>query len=842
MTSHASVISSAASSHDWDVALVGGKAASLFRLLTMQFAVPEFFVLTADLYRISADGILSKEARERIAEAYQALGGDAFDYAVRSSGVAEDSADFSFAGVFDTILEVRGIQSVFDAIERCWASHRSATADAYRARRGVTSDAAMAVIVQRMVRADWSGVSFSADPLTQALSVCVINATPGLGEKLVSGLVNPEELRIDLATGKVLEQRLPAGAKTLPATLRSQVVEVTRRAAELMRFPQDLEWAAEREKLYLLQSRPITTITAVFHNRSLEPWAGKGAPDSPDRFWTRAYADEVWTPPVTPLFYDIQNLTLATAQRLERDGDLRAVPPDTFKYFRAAPYMDAEVLERMYAGLPPIARRPPLYALLPSQMRERAARAPWHWSRFLRRLWIFEVTHGRTWGLERNHRFLERSWEAFRIRGDALLDVDLSSLDDAALAAHLDEVWALALSVGPECEIAVLYYAHDIKLALAGLLERWCGSGEGLYGEVSAGLEGSVTVAESQAIWEIAAAVRRLGPEAVALARSQNWPGFQSGASAAAAAEISRSFEDFRRAHRHRGANYKDMIYPRWGDEADLLWAHVKAFLETDSPSPAQINRTGAHRRVRAQSESIAGLGGLLAPLRKRFLRWAFRLNEIYAGLRDNHRFYYDYVWYLVRRHFAEIGRRLAAEGKLAYPADIFFLVRTEIEALRCGGLSEADAAARIAARRREWLETKKSPPPKFLRSGYVPDSSEIVTTSSSRLKGLAASSGTVTGRARVVHDVTDLGRVVSGDILVTRQTDPGWTPAFSRLAALVLETGGVLAHGASLCREYGLPCVTAIEQATALIADGDLLRVCGADGTVEVLERSTEA
>lgn len=839
MTSQPDVISSAGAPREWEAALVGGKAASLFRMLAMQFPVPEFFVLTADLYRSHADGKLSRDARARVASAYESLGGDASEYAVRSSGVAEDSADFSFAGVFDTILEVRGAQGVIDAIERCWASHRSVTAQAYRAKRGVTSDAAMAVVVQRMVRADWAGVSFSADPLTQALSVCVINATPGLGEKLVSGLVNPEELRIDVATGRVLEQRLPTGAVPLPEALRSQIVEVTCRAAESMKFPQDLEWAVEGGRLYLLQSRPITTIGGVFHNRALEPWVGKGSPDAPDRVWTRAYADEVWTPPVTPLFYDIQNLTLATAQRLERDGDLRPVPPDTFKYFRAAPYMDAEVLERMYAGLPPLARRPSLYALLPSQMRERAARAPWHWSRFLRRLWIFEVKRGRTWGLERNHRFLERSWEAFRIRGDALVDIDLSALDDEALAAHLSDVWALALSVGPECEIAVLYYAHDIKLALAGLLEKWCGRSEDLYGEVSAGLEGSVTIAESQAIWEIAAAVRRLGPEAAALARGQDWPTFRDAANTAAAGDVCRSFEQFRRAHRHRGANYKDMIYPRWGDDPGLLWTHVRAFLESESPSPAQINQAGASKRLRAQSESIAGLHGVLAPLRRRLLRWAFRLNEIYAGLRDNHRFYYDYVWYLVRRHYTEIGRRLAMQGKLAAPDDIFFLVRTEMESLRCGDLSAADAAARIAVRRREWHETKKSPPPKFLRRGYVADSTDTVAASSHRLQGLAASSGTVIGRARVVYDVTDLERVASGDILVTRQTDPGWTPAFSRLAALVLETGGVLAHGASLCREYGLPCVTAIDGATAAIGDGDLLRVCGGDGTVEVLERS---
>jgi pyruvate,water dikinase len=177
---------------------VGGKAASLLRLMARGFRVPPFFVLTADAYRLSPDGCLPGALRADVLQAWQSLGGDAHAYAVRSSGLAEDSADFSFAGVFETVLDVRGADELVAAIERCWASHRSGIADAYRTRRGVTDDVAMAVVVQRMVHAEWAGVSFSADPITQALSVSVINATRGLGEKLVSGQVNPERCGLTL--------------------------------------------------------------------------------------------------------------------------------------------------------------------------------------------------------------------------------------------------------------------------------------------------------------------------------------------------------------------------------------------------------------------------------------------------------------------------------------------------------------------------------------------------------------------------------------------------------------------------------------------------------------------
>jgi pyruvate,water dikinase len=235
----------------------------------------------------------------------------------------------------------------------------------------------------------------------------------------------------------------------------------------------------------------------------------------------------------------------------------------------------------------------------------------------------------------------------------------------------------------------------------------------------------------------------------------------------------------------------------------------------------------------------VSGLG---ATLKRAILRALFRGNEIYAGLRDNHRFYYDHVWWLVRRVYLEKGQRLHAAGLLAVADEIVFLVRSEIDALRTGALTPVLAAVRIAVRKREWEQTRASPPPKFLRRGYLGDDGAIsVPDAAGRIIGLAASPGQARGRARIVLDVSELTRVSDGEILVARQTDPGWTPAFARLAGLVLETGGVLAHGASLCREYGLPCVTAVDGATAHIRDGDIIAVNGSAGSVEIVERASE-
>jgi len=824
-----------------DARLVGGKAGSLFELLAHGFEVPPFFVLTTEAYRGFADVGIAPDLRASILQAWRELGGAHTPCAVRSSSVAEDSASASFAGIFETVLDVVGEDALITAVERCWNSHRSLVADAYRARRHVIDDAAMAVVVQRMVRADWAGVSFSADPVTQALSISVINVAPGLGEKLVSGEIDPEQVRLDNAAGTIVDHYVPAGQPAFPESLRHAVWSVTRDAERAFGFPQDLEWAVENSRLYLLQSRPISTIAGVFHDRPLEPWRSGGSPDAVERVWTRAYADEVWAAPLTPLFYDIQNLTLVTGQQIANAGDLAPVPPDVFKYHRAAAYMDSKVLERLYATLPPIARRPQLESLLAPEHRVSLRRTPWNWRGALGRLWRFEVSKGRTFGLARNHRFLAKAWPAFLAQAEPLCDTDLAPISDLALDEFLGRVWQLALSVAPECEVAVLYYAHDLKLLLSGVLDRWCGDGERRYGAVSAGLSRSETVREADCIWDLAASLRNADPRVVSAALDQPWSAFRSNAATLHAVPFAERFDEFLRQHRHRGANYKDLIYPRWGDDPELLWSHVRAFLRGNSLRPSAVNANGARARERAQAAALTAVGGIAASLKRVALRLLFRANEIYAGIRDNHRFYYDHVWWLVRRVYLEKGRRLHSTGHLATIDDVWFLSREEIDQLSAGKLGRNAVEARIQTRRHEWQETRLKSPPIFLRRGYVGDEGgEDLRAGSNQLLGLGASPGRARGKARIVRDVSELSRVSDGEILVARQTDPGWTPAFSRLAGLVLETGGVLAHGASLCREYGLPCVTAVSSATCEIQDGEEVVLDGSEGWVALPDRGS--
>ncbi len=813
---------------------VGGKADSLFRMIEIGATVPPFFVLTTRAFRESGDGRVGDDLRSRITATLTEVGAD-HRFAVRSSATAEDSADDSFAGVFDTFLDLLGPDAVCEAIEKCWESFSGARAMSYRRDRHVEKDDAMAVIVQHMVPAEWAGVAFTADPVTLALSNTVVNAVPGVGEALVSGVVNPEQIRLD-SDGRILERLRPPEMPPLPDPVLIDVVEKSRDIAKAVGFPQDLEWAYANKTLYFLQTRPITTLAGVAHNRSLEA-APDAYLDSPTVCWTRAFADEVWSPPVSPLFYDIQNLSAHLVVRLGYEGISKGLPENVFKYYKAAPYADTSVLARLYCNLPPVARRPGLLSQLPEKEQAAVRAAPFKLAPLLKRLWIFEVKRRQRWSIVHNHRFLESSWAEFVETAEDLSQIDLGDLSDHDVDRHLEQVWKLALMVGVECEVAVLYHAYDLKLLMSGLLDRWLGHGDETFAAISSGLPNSQTVRESDELWSIAEKIRELDSgQRDTLMRTRLGDLLET--ENPQAVDIRHAVRDFLGRHRHRGANYKDLIYPRWGDDPEQLWQQIKAFVETPGVRPRDANHAAAIRRVDSQANALRSLEGWRALYRKPLLRLLFRYNEIYSGIRDNHRFYYDYVWWVLRRVYVEKGKRLTAAGLLERSESAFFLSRQEIADLALHALSKDEAAERISVRRKEWEETRKSLPPKFLHAGYLPLSDGEVSTSGNMLRGIPASSGKVTGKARIAYDIGDLSRLRADEILVTRQTDPAWTPAFARIAGLVLETGGTLAHGASLCREFGLPCVTAVEGATALIRDGDLVSVRGGDGIVEIVER----
>ena len=811
---------------------VGGKAASLASLRAAAFEVPEFCVVGCDAFaamRRQGAAALRDEVTAWVASQPP----DA-QFAVRSSARGEDSAENSFAGLYTTVLGVHGIDGVLDAIERCWASYDDEQAVAYRARRDIEAGA-MGVVIQRLVPAEWAGVSFGANPVNGALSEMLVNATPGLGEALVSGEINPEEITLSAVDGAVSSRRAGSNPRALPDPVLEAVWRETLQANRHYRYPQDVEWAYAQGRLFVLQSRPITTLADVFYSRYLEPWADnpRATPDDPRRLWTRAYADEIWAPPVSPLFYNVHNLTPSFASYWKWHGDPGPLPPDVFKYHKASAYLDVEVLQRQYDYHPAFSRIAGVVNFFPTKMHAAIRTGRWLWRGRLLRTYRFECEQRALRSLARNHRTLASLWPGFIEQTNGWFELDLDAMSPEQVAAHRSELNKVVGVVSPACGFAVAYHAHDLTFILTGLLDRWFGDGDRLYALITSGLEGSVTVAESQAIWDLAQRLRTVAGLAE-LARQGN---FDTAAAAARQTEAGRSFlDEFERFwfdHRHRGASYKDLVHPRWGDDKSQLLAVVAGYVASDGASPQQKNAEMAEVRRRTQAELLTRCTGARG-WRRPLLRWLFRYNEIYMSERDNHRYYFDRVWYQLRRIYLAHGRRLSRAGVLDLADDVFFLGTAEVDQALRGELERDEASARIRVRRRVWSETLRTQPPKFL-SGYAVFEDVTSTAGEHTWLGIGASPGRVTGRARIVYDVRELPSVRDGEILVTRQTDPAWSTVFPRLAGLVLETGGVLAHGASLCREFNLPCVTALERATSLLHDGDTLTVDGTRGRVDV-------
>jgi pyruvate,water dikinase len=794
--------------------------------------------------------------------AYAALGSPLV--AVRSSAVEEDAFERSLAGAYTTVLNVQGDGELLAAIETCIAAYHSDTACQLRKDYGAPA-AGLALIVQTMAPALAAGVLFTSNPVNGHLGESLVSATWGLGEPLVSGRVTPDEFVVRRSDKKVLSQTVGDkafilaaghGEREQPRTQRedrpsltpgqlAELVALGVRVEQHFGFPQDIEWALTEDGFVLLQSRPIPTLAAAYYNRKLELWAGNDdAGELPGTLWSRAYSDEIWTKPTSPLFYTTHNLSGTFAWYFGTVGNTAKLPEAVFRYHRAAAYVDVRYLEEQLAYQPKFARIEGLLNLLPPERRAAVKQAPWRWRGRLRQIRTLERSPDRAQSVFKVHKLVKAQWPAWLHVVRRWREIDLATLNDGALLAHLGEVHAESAKVGMPCAVGVLFHGYDLTLLLQGMLDSWLPDEPGAFGLLTSALEESETVTEAHAIWRLSRQALE-DVEATQALREARWEDLrQRLAGSERGQRLLQGIDDFLATHYHRGANYKDVIWPRWGDDPHLLLATLRIYLDPAMEDPAVAHRRQRARRIEATNSVLRRLRAQLplGPLKEQALRYVLKYAQIYLAHRDNHRFYYDHAHWEVRRTFREMGARLAARGALDAPDDVFFLGQDEVTAALSGGLSLEEALRRARVRKRWFESADPMGSPRFLHGDEpIEEGTETEAAEGRRLTGVAASAGSATAVARVVLNVQDLGRVGRGEVLVANQTDPGWTPVFSRIGALVMETGSVLAHGTTLCREYGLPAVTGVAGATSSIRDGDLVRVDGSHGNVTVLSAGGE-
>jgi phosphohistidine swiveling domain-containing protein len=781
---------------------VGQKARTLGMLARHGLPVPDGFVLAAPWVAEASE----TELRAVLSEALERLGGS---IAVRSSAVAEDTSERSFAGQYETVLSVEDLEDLVEAVATVLGSATSERVEAY----GGTGSP-MAVLLQRMVPAASAGVAFTADPVTGERDVIVVSSVSGLGDRLVSGEADPDEWEV--RDGSVAPRRTPESSLTEQQVL--QVAALAGRAAGQLGSPQDIEWAFDGDQVHLLQARPITGLPEV------EPIEPEIEPPE-EGFWMLDGGH--YPSPMSPMgasFY-LPALDSAASEAFRDWGLLLERIENRVigwrVYGRMVPIGGKE------GGPTPPAWLMGILARVVPPIRRQAKKAEE----------AFESG--------RIDQVIDRWWEEwrpeFQSRIEELGAVELSRLDDGELLAHLDETIAF-FSHGQRIHFE-LFPPYIVPVAET---IRFCQERLGWSKQKATDLLGGLSTMSAEPARRLhdLAKLARSRPEIAELLDGEASLDDLRQADTELAGKLDEYLGDF-----GLRATAYDVLAPTLGEQDDLLLAALGAEADYD---PAEVERRQADTRERLLQEARSELSRDQEAL-ARFEELTSKAEKAYPVREDNIFFTDNAPVGLVRLAALEIGRRLTNRELLDEPEHIFFLTVDEtLESFR-SGINKRDLIHRRRGER-EWA-LRHAPAPAFGEDpGPPPDMSampkgvrrmmeavgfsmehDLFAATGDGLSGTPASSGTYTGTARVVLSESEFGRVRPGDVLVCPITTPSWSVLFGQIGGLVTDTGGMLSHSAIVAREHGIPAVVATGSGTTRIPDGATVTVDGASGNIEV-------
>ena len=781
--------------------------------------------------------------------------------AVRSSATAEDLPGASFAGQQDTYLNVRGDESLLDHVRRCWASLWTARAILYREKNGFAhGDVSLAVVVQEMFPSEVSGVMFTVNPVTSDVGEIIVNASWGLGEAIVGGHVNPDQFVIDKHTQRIsgriindknvmivpgadgtgaVEVAVPEERRRVASLTDGMLLELARLGQRIEAhygYPQDVEWGFARGKLAVLQSREVTGVDVDFA-RELETWNRCDAETDRDIIWTRAWGDMFQTGPQSPLMYSIHNHTVTRAfdamygpYGIDELTRLRI-----FRWHHGRLYYNTAYEKVRVQLWPKFTRTEDILRFFPADEWDSIRTLPFLWWRKLGasiRLRFTAPQFSLRRCIDTFYRELPRDVAFYRQA--MTIDFETASFEEILTTFQALESRFVGYCV--EVSHALIDHAYSLVLVLTAMLRRWCDDEKGaIYGALASGLSRNRTVQENIDVWKLSrrvrntAALRTLFESADPAGISGRLPQSPEGA------EFLATLDAFLLEYGHRGGSERDLAYPRWRHKPELLLGAIKALISADDSHDPELTEARLMERRRATvRECLERVrsqrwGFIKLPLFRFVLEWS----ERYFLFRDDERFYADY--FMTARHdFAlAMGRRLVDRGIIDEPADAFSLALEEIVDAWQGKITPRHVRIRVRARQAIHEKFRAKAPPMLLRGMHSLDDETADDAGENVLRGIAASGGRVTARARVCHSLEETGKVGKGDILVACATDPGWTPVFSVLGGVVIETGGILAHATLVSREYGIPCVMNVSRATEKIRDGQIITIDGDTGRV---------
>ena len=842
-----------------DLPGIGGKGLNLGKLTRAGFRVPQGFCVTTDAYRFSVQDLSEQNAGaikelvllpELVAEirtAWDQL--QTATVAVRSSATAEDLAEASFAGQQDTFLNVAS-DELLDALKACWASLWSERAIAYRRTQGITDEGlAMAVVIQEMCDADVSGVLFTVSPFSSDVSI--IESNWGLGESVVSGAITPDSFHISRKTGEVLEKNVAtkremvtaAGVdevspaqQDVPSLTDAQLKELTQLGMQIETFygkPMDIEWALADTQFVLLQARHITTpVTATTTSERVHPTSGTDTASVEKLRQAEIQKLEARTethgtvrchhnlaevlPAPLPMTWSIvkefmsgagglgkayRGLGFHPSQQVDNEGILDLICGRVYVnlnreaelHFDGFPFAhDFNALKQhpqqaMYAQAQTDITRSnasfwlklPLHVIRMSSAEMRLRRIRSDFDRLL----------------------TEEVFPTFQAEVEAEQNLSYSDLCDAELVTKFQTWCSKTLDdFAPKALTATLLAGFSLQ-RLEAVLQKCLDetTAKTLASRLISGLSGNLTVETNEKLWQVANGDLAL--------------------------------TDFIKNYGHRAVNEFELAQPRWREDTTYLEQVIASFQqEISGTNEGQERASHFVRQVEQREAAEAELRVILgdkANLQKQ-IESELDFTRRYMPFRETAKFYLMLGYEQIRRPLLELNNRYELEG------GIFYLVPDELESLIDGD----DFGDIIATRRiQRELMLQIEMPDVIFSDALEQIGAPVSIGAAETYTGVGVSAGVATGKARVLLTPSDVNPSDRDYILVCPSTDPAWTPLFLHAAGLVMERGGILSHGAVVAREYGVPAVVNIPNATQRIADGQELQVDGNKGIVSICQ-----
>lgn len=866
---------------------VGGKGANLGELFQIPgIFVPEGFCITTDAYR---DFIATSSQLDKLLSELEQLGhedidecrqigllirshleelpipldiqaavgeiweqtGSHFSYAIRSSATAEDLPGASFAGQQDSFLNVKGLEAVITHMRKCWASLFTDRAIIYRIQNGFNHRAVLlAVVVQRMIFPELSGIMFTADPVSGNRKITSIDASYGLGEALVSGLVSPDLYQVRagmVIKKKIADKRLAiyglgdagvvkqaiaadkAAKQALPDQVALVLAELGEKIAAHFGSPQDIEWCLADDTVFIVQSRPITTLYPLPHI----------ADHHLHMLFSLGHV-QMMTEPMKPLGISVLKtfVPFGKAGNHRSESDL-LVEAGGRLYFDATKALDYRIGRKFLPAL--ISNADEFISRAIEEFIHRTD------STFKAGFESISFTLARDIGA-----FILKVIKTLTFQHEAALKERLEDLLSAKVDENRQKINSKSgierirqiqdilptllpfvfKNMGPYVAAGVLTFRLINKLA-----DWWLEDVDQELSGISKAPVGNVTSEMGLALGDVADSVRNY-PEVIEYLRTAIDAEFITGLNGIEGGqEVQGMLQGFLEKYGMRTTGEIDITRPRWRETPSELVGSILSHVEN--------SKTGEHRIHFRQGELIARQSADQLIERLRYTRWGFlkrkimsRLIAVYRkviGLREHPKFFIVQHFDMIKQAILQEAERLVGEQVLRKRDDVFWLTLDDFIAVLEARQVNYDT---IAARQEAYERNRKLTPPRAMTSegeilhglGRSADMPPDV------LIGSPVSVGVVEGRARVVVNLAN-AKINKGEILVARFTDPGWTPLFPLAAGLVTEAGGLMTHGAVVAREYGIPAVVGVDGATVKIKDGEMIRIDGRKGYVEFIQ-----